>query len=89
MRSLTKQTKKHLSEREVDDIVESQANDDSAWEKPIKVRRARRASLLIPAQLAARAAFLAKLHRESNIEDWLTKVIEERVEVSYPGAPFS
>ena len=35
----------------------------------------------LSAELAARAAFLAKLHREKSVEDWLTKVIKERVEL--------
>ena len=81
MRSTKKQSKKHLTEQEIDRIVESQADNDSAWEKPIKVRRARTASVSIPAELAARAAFLAKLHKENNVEDWITKVIKERVEL--------
>jgi hypothetical protein len=81
MKSTKKQTKKPLTEQEIDRIVESQADDDSAWDRPIKVRRAKPASLSIPAELAARAAFLAKLHREKNVEDWLTKVIKERVEI--------
>ena len=81
MKPTKKQTRKQLSEKEIDSIVESQADDDSAWGKPIQVRRARASSLSIPAELAARAAFLAKLHREKNVEDWLTKVIKERVEL--------
>jgi len=81
MKSTKQQTRNQLTEREIDRIVESQADDDSAWEKPIKVRRAKPASLSIPAELVARAAFLAKLHRENNVEDWLTKVIKERVEL--------
>lgn len=81
MRSTKKQTKKQLTEKEIDNVVESRADDDSAWEKPIQVRRAKPASLSIPAELAARAAFLAKLHKEKNVEDWLTKVIKERVEL--------
>lgn len=81
MKSTKKQTRKQLTEKEIDNIVESQTDDDSAWEEPIKVRRAKPASLSIPAELAARVAFLAKLHRENNVEDWLTKVIKERVEL--------
>jgi hypothetical protein len=76
-----KSPKKQHTEQEVDKIVESQAEDDSAWEKPIQVERARLTSLSIPSELAARAVFLAKLHREKNVEDWLTKVIKERVEL--------
>ena len=81
MKAKNRQTTEQLTEKEVDNIMELQADDDSAWEKPIKVRRVQPASLSIPAELAARAAFLAKLHRENNVEDWLTKVIKERVEL--------
>jgi hypothetical protein len=81
MKSTKKGSRKQLTEEEIDNIVESQAEDESAWEKPVKVSRAKPASLLIPAELAARAAFLAKLHREDKVEDWLTKVIKERVEL--------
>src|SRR5581483_74517 len=70
-----------LTEEEIDTIVIAQANDDSAWEKPVHVRRKKMASLLIPAELAARAAFLARLHREPSIEEWLTHIIQERVEL--------
>jgi hypothetical protein len=79
--AIMKSTNKQLTEQEIDSIVETQAEDDSAWEKPIEVRKARSTSLSIPAELAARAAFLAKLHREKNVEDWLRKVIKERVEL--------
>lgn len=81
MKSRKKPAKKRLTEEEIDKIVVSQADKDSAWEKPIEVRTARSASLSIPAELSARAAFLAKLHRERNLEDWLTRVIKERVEL--------
>ncbi len=74
-------TKKKLSEREIDRVVTAQANDDSAWEKPVRVRRAKPTSLSIPANLAARAAFLARLHRTKNVENWLTHVIQERIEL--------
>jgi len=74
-------TKKKLSEQEIDQIVTAQANDDSAWEKPIRVRRTKPASLSIPANLAARAAFLAQLHRTKNVDDWLTHIIQERIEL--------
>jgi uncharacterized DUF497 family protein len=81
MNSRKKQTKRQLSEKEVDKIVESQADDDSAWGKPIGVRRSSSESLALPAELATRAAFIAKLHREKNVKDWLTRVIRERVEL--------
>lgn len=74
-------TKKKLSEQEIDQIIAAQANDDSAWEKPVRVRRTKPASLSIPANLAARATFLARLHRSKNVDDWLTQIIQERIEL--------
>ena len=62
-------------------MVVAQASDGSAWSKPIRVRRTRPASLSIPADLAARAAFLAQLHRTKSVEEWLTHIIKERIEL--------
>jgi len=73
--------KKKPSEKEIDQIVTAQANDDSAWEKPVSVRRTKPASLSIPADLAARAAFLAQLHRAKTVDRWLTHIIQERIEM--------
>lgn len=73
--------KKKLSQDEIDAFVVAHADDDSAWEKPIRVSREKFASLSIPAELAARAAFLARLHREPSIESWLRHIIQERVEL--------
>lgn len=76
-----KPKRRQLSEVEIDRIVESQAEDNSAWTKPLKVRRVRSTALSLPADLAARAAFLARLHREKNVEQWLSRIIKERVEL--------
>jgi hypothetical protein len=70
-----------LSEEEIDRLVEAQADDDSAWGKPIHVRRTQSASITLPADLAARAAFFARLHHAVNIEDWLHRVIQERLDM--------
>jgi len=74
-------TTKKLTSKEIDQIVISQAEDSNACEKPVKVRRGKTASLTLPAELAARAAFLARLHRQSNVEEWLTHIIQERIEL--------
>jgi hypothetical protein len=70
-----------LSASEIDRIVAAQANDDAAWEQPVRVERSKPASLSLPGDLAARAAFLAQLHRTKTVEEWLTRVIQERVEL--------
>ncbi len=73
--------KKKSTEQEIDQQVIAQAGDNSAWGKPTMVRRTRAAALSIPPDLAARAAFLAKLHRKPSVEEWLTRVIQERIEL--------
>ena len=65
----------------IDRLVISQATDDSAWEAPIRVERSKPASLAIPGELAARAAFLARLHREAGVVQWVERVVRERVEL--------
>lgn len=72
---------KKLSEKVIDKIVVEQADNDSAWEEPIYARKMKPTSLSVPADLAARAAFLARLHREPSIEEWLMRIIRERIEV--------
>ena len=75
------ETRKNLSEQDIDRIVVAQANDESAWQEAVHVRRNKPASLSIPADLAARAAFLAQLHRAKSVNEWLTHIIRERVEL--------
>ena len=70
-----------LREESVDRLVVSQSENDSAWEAPVRVKRAKSASLSIPGDLAARAAFLARLHREAGFEKWVERIIRERVEL--------
>jgi hypothetical protein len=38
-------------------------------------------TIAIPADLAARASFLVQVHRDSGVEEWLTEVIRERIEL--------
>ena len=68
-------------EIEIDDLVIAAADDDSAWEEPIQVHKPVSSLLQPPPELAERAAFLAQLHRARSLEAWLTRIIEERVEL--------
>jgi hypothetical protein len=86
---MTKKTSKKISENDIDRLVIGQVDDDSAWEEPVQARRPKPQPLTLPADLAARAAFLARLHRMENTEDWLKRIIQERVELeeaAYAGA---
>ena len=75
-----KDKSKILSE-EIDEIVTSQADDDSAWEESILVNKAKSLSISINAELAERAAFFARLHHEPSIKNWLMRIIQERLDM--------
>jgi hypothetical protein len=69
------------SQESIDRLVVSQSEDVSAWEAPVRVKRSKPATLSIPGELAARAAFLAKLHREAGVGKWVERIVRERVEL--------
>jgi tetratricopeptide (TPR) repeat protein len=83
----TKEKTKKLSEEEVDQVVVAQAENDSAWGKPVHVRKAKPAAVQLSAELAARAAFFARLHREASAEAWLRRIIRERLDLETPLLP--
>jgi len=70
-----------LTQDQIDRVVTAQADDNSAWQKAVVVRRPKSTSLSIPAELAARAAFLAGLHRETRVDKWVERIVRERVEI--------
>jgi hypothetical protein len=70
-----------LNQEAIDRLVISQSEDDSAWDAPIRAKRCKPASLSLPGQLAARAAFLARVHREAGVDKWVERVVRERVEL--------
>jgi hypothetical protein len=76
----TKDKVKEYSQEEIDQLVVAQADDDSAWETPIHVQPIALPSLPLPTELAIRAAFMARLHRETNVEEWLVHIIQERLD---------
>ena len=65
----------------IDREVIAQADDDTAWEEPIAVDRRNPGAIMLPPDLAARAAFFARLHRAPSIEAWLHRVIRERTDL--------
>lgn len=77
----TKKKAQPLTERDIDKIVIAQADDDAAWEKPVRVRKAKVASVPLPSALAARVAFFARLHHEKSMEAWIERVIQERLDL--------
>jgi DNA polymerase III alpha subunit (gram-positive type) len=72
---------KILSEEEIDEIVITQANDDSQWEEPIHVHRSKKLSIPVTSKLAERIAFFTRLHHEPSVGDWLRHIIQERLDM--------
>ncbi len=69
------------SQDAIDKIVIAQADDDSAWTTPVRVRKAKTASVPFAADVIARATFFAQLYRERNVEAWLKRVVQERIDM--------
>lgn len=78
---MKKRMPKRPTQEEIDRIVVDQASDPSAWEKPIHVTKPKTTSFTIPLDLAARAAFLARLHGSSAPDEWVAHIIRERIEL--------
>jgi hypothetical protein len=70
-----------LDQEAIDQLVIAHSDDESAWGPPIRVGKSEPASLSIPGDLAARAAFLASLHRETGVDKWVERILRERVEL--------
>jgi hypothetical protein len=66
---------------EIDEVVTARADDDSAWEEPVRVRPSKSMALVIPSELAVRAAFCARMSRAASVGDWLRRVVQERIEL--------
>jgi len=69
-----------LSEQAIDDLVVAQADGKAHWEKPIQVRKTKY-SISLSGDLVARARFFANLHREADMEAWLGRIIQERLDL--------
>jgi hypothetical protein len=78
---MKRKTPKSISERAIDELVIAQADDASAWEPSVHVRRTQGPSVRLPAHLAAQAAFFARLHRDPSLADWLRRVVQERLDL--------
>ena len=76
-----KSKRRIMTEEEIDQRVISQAEDESAWLSPIKVRKPKPTSVSLPSELASRAAFFARLHREGSLDNWLKRIIQERLDI--------
>jgi len=72
--------KQTMTEEEIDNMVIAQADDADTWEEPVQVKRSK-TTISLPASLTERAAFFARLHREKNLDSWLKRIIQERLDI--------
>ncbi len=79
--NMSKPNETAFSSEDIDRIVEAEADDDTAWGEPIHVRPPQSASVTLSGDLAARAAFLARVHREKSLGSWLLQIIQDRIEL--------
>jgi predicted DNA binding CopG/RHH family protein len=70
---------KKLTEEKIDEIVIKEADDLSKWEKPIRVKAPQAISIRLSAELIQKVKLLAKIHKTNNYQDWLEKIIKERI----------
>lgn len=76
--------KKHLeniTEKEVDEIVIREANDLTKWEEPIQVKAPQATSIRLSPQIIQKVKFLASVHKEREYQNWLKRIIEERIQL--------
>jgi hypothetical protein len=71
--------KKKLTQKEVDEMVISQADDDNAWGKWIAANPARPVSIRLSQKTVASLKVLAKLKKEKGYQTLLKKWIDERL----------
>jgi len=78
--------KRSLSEEEIDEIVTAHADDESAWEEPVRVSPSKSMSLELPSDLVVRAAFCARVTRAPSVGEWLRRIVRERIELEEAAA---
>jgi hypothetical protein len=69
------------TEEEIDAIVIAHADDENEWDQPVQVHKKKTASVSLPANLAERAVFFSRVHREKSMENWLARIIQERLDI--------
>ncbi|GEM_PF-979798 len=71
--------RKKISQKEIDTLVISQADQDDSWEKWISVNPCRPVSIRLSEKTIASLKTLAKLRKEKGYQTLLKKWIDERL----------
>jgi len=67
-------------ESAIDELVTAQADDEQAWTAPVFVRRAKPAAISLSPAQAAQAAYFARLHHARDLDSWVRRVVQERLD---------
>jgi len=67
-------------ESAVDELVTAQADDERAWTAPVLVRRPKPAAFSLSPAQAAQAAYFARLHHARDLDSWVRRVVQERLD---------
>ena len=79
--SKIKSVKLSEDDKTIDNIVKSEALDNSKWDKVLHVsHRSNATSIRLSPNTIQRAKFFARIHRERGYQTWLKKIIEERID---------
>jgi hypothetical protein len=76
----TKPRSRVRNESAIDELVTAQADDERAWTAPIRVRRAKPIAISLSPSQATQAAYFARLHHERDLDSWVRRVVQERLD---------
>lgn len=76
----TKPGPRSRQESAIDELVTAQADDERAWTAPIRVRRAKPTAISLSPSQAIQAAYFARLHHERDLDSWVRRVVQERLD---------
>lgn len=68
-----------LSDDEIDEIVISEANDDSKWTKPLSVRPKRTVPIFLTPRVAEKLKTEARKRHVKNYHQWVNKIVEQHL----------
>lgn len=68
------------NESAIDELVTAQANDERAWTAPIHARRTKPIAISLSPSLATQATYFARLHHERDLDSWVRRVVQERLD---------
>lgn len=76
-----KKNSKKLTNEQIDEIVTKESDDLSKWEEPIEVKAPQAVLLRLSPELIQKIKFLATIHKTDNYQNWLEKIIKERIQL--------